>query len=347
MTTKIPPELVDDQVFDGRRLTINGAMNISQRGSVTGITTSSYGGPDRCRMVVANAGTYTLSQATDAPSGSGFDKSLDVACTSSDTYGTSTDVNHLRLSHLEGQDCIKFAHGTSSAKKLTVQFWVKCSYADTFGLALVNHHSQKSNIQKFTIASANTWQFITLTYNGDTAAGSTNDNTLGLSLDLFLGGGSDYTGGSATLNNWDTRSNNQSTYLSSTSTKFGTATSHTFNITGLQLEVGDTATPFEHRSIGEELALCQRYFQKGTFAERWTSTGSNEYHWNFHYFTVVMRASPTKTFSGGVFSNILNSTENATDDLLAGTCMQIAYRANATHTDTYVFGRDATLAAEL
>ena len=154
---------------------------------------------------------------------------------------------------------------------------------------------------------------------------------------MFLGGGSDYTGGSATLNNWDTRSNNQSTYLSSTSTKFGTATSHTFNITGLQLEVGDTATPFEHRSIGEELALCQRYFQKGTFAERWTSTGSNEYHWNFHYFTVVMRASPTKTFSGGVFSNILNSTENATDDLLAGTCMQIAYRANATNTDTYVF----------
>ncbi len=246
--------------YGNRNLTINGAMQVSQRGTVTGITGSGYGGPDRCAIVCQNSGTYTLSQAADAPSGSGFDKSLDIACTSSDTYGTAADVTHLRLSSLEAQDCMKFEHGTSSAKKLTVQFWVKCSYADTFGLAFVNHDSQKSNVQKFTIDSADTWQYVTLTYNGDTAAGFNNDATLGLSLDLFLGGGSDYTGGSATLNNWDTRSNNQSTYVSSTSTKFGTSTSHTFNLTGLQLEVGDTATDFEHRTYGDELARCQRYY---------------------------------------------------------------------------------------
>ena len=287
--------------YGNRNLTINGAMLVSQRGTVTGITGSGYGGPDRCAIVCSNSGTYTLSQAADAPSGSSFDKSLDVACTSSDTYGTAADVTHLRVSTLEGQDCMQFEHGTSSAKKLTVQFWVKCSYADTFGLAFVNHDSQKSNVQKFTIDSANTWQYVTLTYNGDTAAGFSNNNTLGLSLDLFLGGGSDYTGGSATLNNWDTRSNNQSTYLSSTSTMFGTATSHTFNLTGLQLEVGDTATDFEHRTFGDELHRSERYYQ------RWDGTSTMIAPGGIWYgagqvlsgltFKRPMRANPTMSVS--------------------------------------------------
>jgi len=293
--------------YGNRNLTINGAMQVSQRGTVTGITGSGFGGPDRCAIVCSNSGTYTLSQAADAPSGSGFDKSFDVACTSSDTYGTAADVTHLRLSSLESQDCMKFEHGTSSAKKLTVQFYVKCSYADTFGLALVNHDSQRSNVQKFTISSADTWQLVTLTYNGDTAAGFNNDANLGLSLDLFLGGGSDYTGGSATLNNWDTRSNNQSTYVSSTSTKFGTATSHTFNVTGLQLEIGDTATDFEHRSFGDELQRCLRYFYS-------CGDGSSHVYQAFAYgsatastgvetlleFPVTMRTIPSVTQVGNV-----------------------------------------------
>lgn len=307
--------------YGNRRLTINGAMEVSQRGTVTGITGSAYG-PDRCALICSNSGTYTLSQAADAPSGSGFDKSLDLACTSSDTYGTAADVTHLRLSSLEGQDCMQFEHGTSSAKKLTVQFWVKCSYADTFGLAFVNHASQKSNVQKFTISSANTWQYVTLTYDGDTAAGFTSNNILGLSLDLFLGGGSNYTGGSATLNNWDTRSNNQSTYVSSTSTKFGTATSHTFNVTGVQLEVGDTATDFEHRSFADELQKCQRYLY------RWTpSTGNyNFYSTGYVYqattcnivaqLPVEMRASSALT-SGGSFRLCAAACTNVTSLVLS------------------------------
>lgn len=308
----------DSGALSNRNLTINGAMQVSQRGAVTGITGSSFGGPDRCAIVCQNSGTYTLSQAADAPSGSGFDKSLDVACTSSDTYGTAADVTHLRLSSLESQDCMQFEHGTSSAKKLTVQFWVKCSYADTFGLAFVNHDSQKSNVQKFTIDSANTWQYVTLTYNGDTAAGFNNDANLGLSLDLFLGGGSNYTGGSATLNNWDTRSNNQSTYVSSTSTKFGTATSHTFNLTGLQLELGSEATPFEHRSYGDELTRCHRYFQPWKSYAEYDLGASGNVGGPISNFTTPMRASPTMTVVNSAGSNSsLNSMSvynlNSTD----------------------------------
>ena len=92
---------------------------------------------------------------------------------------------------------------------------------------------------------------------------------------------------------------------------------------------------------------CQRYFQKGAFARRWVSTGNNEYDFLTHYYVTQMRATPTKTFSGGSFANVINSTENATDELLSGVAMQLAYRADSSGTDTSVFGRDVTFDAEL
>ena len=114
------------------------------------------------------------------------------------------------------------------------------------------------------------------------------------------------------------------------------------------MEVGQNATEFEHISnFGEELARCQRYFQKGGFSRRWTSNGSNEYNFFTHYYVTQMRATPTKTFSGGSFSNVISSTENATDELVSGIAMQLAYRANSADTDTYVFGRDVTFDSEL
>ena len=243
-----------------RRLTINGAMEVFQRGVAGSVTATTFHGPDQCRIILSGAGGYTITQASDAPTG--FQKSLHVNNTSAGAYSSSTNVNHLRFSSVEDQDCIQFNYGTSSAKQLTLQFWVKCTYADTFTMALVNHASQRSNFQRFTIDSANTWQKFELTFVGDTGgSGFDNDNTLGLSVDVFLAGGSAYKGGSNPVNTWDTRSNNQSSYVTA-STNFGSSTAHNIYFTGVQLEVGNVATPFEYRSFVDELARCQRYFEK-------------------------------------------------------------------------------------
>ena len=242
-----------------RRLTNNGAMEVFQRGEATGITATAFRGPDRCRIILSGAGTYTLTQASDAPTG--FQKSFHVNNTGAGAYSSAANVNHLRFSSVEDQDCIQFNYGTSSAKPLSLQFWAKCTYADTFTVALVNHAAQRSNFQRFTIDSANTWQKVELTFVGDTGgSGFDNDTTLGLSVDVFLAGGSDYRGGSKPVNTWDTRDNNKSSYVTA-STNFGSSTAHNIYFTGVQLEVGNVATPFEYRSSGDELIRCRRYFE--------------------------------------------------------------------------------------
>ena len=242
-----------------RRLTNNGAMEVFQRGEATGITATAFRGPDRCRIILSGAGGYTITQASDAPTG--FQKSFHVNNTSAGAYSSAANVNHLRFSSVEDQDCVPFNYGTSSAKQLTLQFWAKCTYADTFTVALVNHSAQRSNFQRFTIDSANTWQKFEFTFVGDTGgSGFDNDNTLGLSVDVFLAGGSSYRGGSKPVNTWDTRNNNQSSYVTA-STNFGSSTAHNIYFTGVQLEVGNVATPFEYRPFADELIRCYRYLE--------------------------------------------------------------------------------------
>ena len=250
-----------DLVSAGRKnFVINGSMMIYQRGAGSTSTTGYYG-PDRQRYMI-NYGTYSITRSTGAPSEAGFAFSSKIDCT---TAGTPTAGQHLthRISPLEGYDSEKFAYGTSGAKTSTVSFWIKCSYADTFALAIVCHDNQRSCFRSFTINQANTWEYKTLTFPGDTSGnGADNDNTLGLTLDLFIGGGTNFRGSSAPEGQWNTRPNNQDSYLTKNSTSFGTSTSHTMNITGVQWEFGPNATDFEHRSYGEELALCKRYYQR-------------------------------------------------------------------------------------
>ena len=285
-----------------RRLTINGAMEVFQRAVAGSVTATTFHGPDQCRIILSGAGGYTITQASDAPTG--FQKSLHLNTTSTSSYSTSSNLNHLRFSSVEDQNCMQFNYGTSSAKQLTLQFWVKCTYTDTFTVALVNHAAQRSNFQRFTIDSANTWQKVELTFVGDTGgSGFDNDNTLGLSVDVFLAGGSNYKGGSNPVNTWNTRSSNNSSYVTA-STNFGSSTAHNIYFTGVQLEVGNVATPFEYRLFGDELAKCQRYL--------FVHQTDSDYDWaalsgycntttnalSFYQFPVKMRTSPTLTTSG-------------------------------------------------
>ena len=249
-------------VSAGRKnVLINGSMLIYQRGASTGVTSVNNYGPDR-QYYIITYGTYTITQQPDAPTGAGFAFSADIDCTTAESPAAGDSLIH-RISPLEGYDSEKFAYGTPEAKTSTVSFWIKCSYADSFTLAIIDHDNQRSCFKSFSINQADTWEYKTLTFPGDTSGnGADNNNTLGLGLDLIIGGGTDWRGSSAPEGVWNTRSNNQDSYLTKNSTSFGTSTSHTMNITGVQWEFGHNATEFEHRSYGEELALCQRYYLK-------------------------------------------------------------------------------------
>jgi len=265
---KIGEVATNSQIGGRRNLAYNGAMLVSQRStSVTGIGASSgYFTLDRFKIAAANtAGRLTMAQVaiTDLP---GFTKCLKLSCTTADA---SIAAGELLMLHqmLEGQDLQQLKKGTSDAEKVTVSFYVKANAAATYTFELADHDSTRKNSIEFSVTTG--WTRVILTFDGDTTDAIDNDNTVGLQMFLWLHAGSTYTGGSHTDNVWHTTVNQT---VGDNNTSFFDATSRTLFITGFQVEVGSVATPFENRSFGEELALCQRYYYavtgtaKGRFA---------------------------------------------------------------------------------
>ena len=241
-----------DLVSAGRKnIIINGDFQVSQRAtSATSISSDTYHTVDRWKFVANSSGTFTLSKESDAPPG--FSNSLKYLCTTADA-----SPNYLVCrQNIEGYNLQQLGYGTSSAKHITFSFWVKSNVTGTYSLALVNvDASTKGNSLFYTINSPGVWEYKTLTYNPDTSAGFDNDNDLSMEVSWWLGASSTYNGGSSTNGNWTTLDNPKR----AGSAQIGTAVNNYWQIAGVQMEVGKNATEFEHRSYGEELALCQRY----------------------------------------------------------------------------------------
>ena len=233
-------------------------MQVAQRGtSETGLGDGSVGYKtlDRYRIQKAGAPTarYTMTQDSNAPDG--FGSSLKLEVTTADTSVASSDLQYIDQ-FIEAQNLQQLAYGTSSAKTITLSFYVKCSTAQTFALDLINEDNSRYFNTTYTVSSADTWERKIITFPADTVSGFNNDNGRGLRVRWTLVAGSDFTDGSVSTA-WSgtqhTATNHENTWVG--------ATGRTWQITGVQLEVGDTATPFEHpRSYGDMLALCQRYY---------------------------------------------------------------------------------------
>jgi hypothetical protein len=269
--SKVNPNFVSQ--LGRRNLLINGDMRIAQRGATTtGIgQTSGYWACDRVKLFNAGGAgaTYTVSQETDGPTGSGFTHSYKVQTTTADTSLPAASYTILRLSN-EAQDLLQLGWGTSSAKSLTFSFWVKSNKTGDQTILGATHGSMQQHVkQKFTINSANTWEKKEITFVGNTGTAMEDGNAMGFSIDIYLAAGSNYQGGTTSLGVWGTRA---STDKAADTLNIANSTSNYFQVTGLQLEVGDTATPFEHRSYGEELAACQRYYQLNIANTGFTNT---------------------------------------------------------------------------
>ena len=191
--------------------------------------------------------------------------------------------------------------GTSDAEKVTVSFYVKGNASATYTVELEDNDNSRFNSQEFSVTTS--WTRVTKTFVADTTGTLDDDNAVSLSLKFWLHGGSTYTGGTHTSNTWHTTTNAR---LSDNQTSFFDSTSRTFFITGIQMEVGEQATPFEHRSFGEELALCQRYYHEQGKVEQGnqfegfsianaygTSAARTQY-----FLPTTMRAIPTFTATG-------------------------------------------------
>lgn len=319
---------VNDGQLGNKRININGGFQVFQRSTSASDTGASEGyfAPDRYRQAGSGSMRYTASQSTDVPAGYGFSNSLKYDCTTAS--GTVSAGHYAAIEHrIEGQDLQVFCKGTAQAKQYTLSFHVKSPKTGIHVVELYDNDNDRHVAKSYTISSANTWQKVTLTFPADTTGAFGNDNGSSLRIFFSLMAGTNYAG-STLPSAWASFS---STARATGQVNVFDSTSNDFYLTGVQLEVGSVATDFEHRSFGQELALCQRYYAQNNKSLYLMAYGSNAI--NNVYFPVTMRAAPSVTeytVSGNLTSISNIGTDSfymykASSDGAAGT----GYKASA------------------
>ena len=279
----------------GRNRIINGDMRIDQRNAGAAVTLDgSESFPvDRFPCGDVTDGAFTAQQVSDAPVG--FLNSLKCTITSADASLTTTQAAYCKH-NIEGLNVSDFNWGTANAKTITLSFWVKSSLTGTFGGSLRNYGATRSYPYSYTISAANTWEYKTITIAGDTTGTWLVNNGEGLNVQFSLGAGPDRLG---TAGAWVSSNNvgaiGQTNLISTNGA--------TWQITGVQLEEGSVATPFEHRQYGQELVNCLRYFWKVApilqcGGETQTQAGNTAKV--LLNFPVPMRASPSGSVTGNM-----------------------------------------------
>ena len=280
----------------GRNLIINGAMNVSQRGtSFADVSNDTYT-LDRFNRRESNDGAVTITQDSSAPSG--FANSLKVDVTTADSSIGSSQfeaIEHI----IEAQNLQTLAFGTSDAKNFTVSFYVKSNKTGTYALNVIQEdNSSKQATLNYTIDSADTWERKSLTFTGDTSGVINDDNGNGFKILIWLAAGSNLTSGSATAT-FQSYSNAQA--AAQHGVNLLDSTSNEWFITGLQLEVGQNATTFEHEPFGVTLDKCERYYMRtgingsnGAIASGYVHT-SSEVRYSMR-FRKEMRSAPSLAF---------------------------------------------------
>ena len=275
--------------LSNRNLIINGAMQINNHVDGNAGVHNTFA-VDRFKFRRENtAANFSMTQSSTSPDG--FSKSLKIDCTFADTSTASNEFVVLGHS-IEAQNLQQLGYGTSGAKPLVLSFYVRSNLTGTYGFSCIQmDNSNKIYGRSYTINSANTWERKTITIPADTSGLINDDNGEGLRINFPLTMGSTYTGGSVSTA-WETYSNSK--YAPQHGVNLASSTSNEWLITGVQLEVDHTGTgkptDFEHRSFGQELALCERYFQ---IVVDGSQSASNYFGTTFNYSTT----DPYATFT--------------------------------------------------
>ena len=338
---KMGEVLTNSQIGGRRNIIINGAMQVAQRAtSSTSISTSGYYTVDRFQIFMGNTnGRVTASQVADVHDG--FANALKLECTTADTSIASNEFFGVQTK-IEGQDVQQFKKGSSDAESITVSFYVKGNASATFAVELFDNDNSRQASQLFSVTTD--WTRVTKTFTPDTTGAFDDNNEASLLLAFWLHGGSNFTSG--TLSSTFVSSNNVNRAAGISS--FFDSTDRTFFITGVQVEVGSQATPFEHRSFGEELFLCSRYCRTYTDQNFGRAKDGDSYYGGGLHFNPPMRSTPTLK-SGATFTT--NTGNAGTPGINSGLSpsadgVQIYNSGSSWTTDAFV-RLTATFEAEL
>ena len=284
---------------------INGSMVIDQRNAGASTTSGTNNGYTLDRWATQNnsgASRFTVQRnAGSITPPVGFSNYLGCTSTGSYTVGSGDAIGMIQ--RIEGYNIADLTWGTANAKTVTLSFWVYSSLTGTFGGSLTNGNGNYSYPFTYSITSANTWQQISLTFTGPTSGSFANDNSTGLNVLFALGTGSSLSG---TAGSWSANGY----YGATGQTQWVATNGATFYITGVQLEVGSSATGFEYRIYGTEFANCQRYYNKVLFGDTTaaTTSGSNSFNYttglalSYFIFPVAMRSVPSFVTTGSASS---------------------------------------------
>ena len=255
-TTITPAQMADSAFQANRNILINGDMQIAQRAtSVTGSNFNAYTVMDRYGSTGNGSSRWTITQEADGPPGFGY--SVKMLCTTAEDPFAAGNVL-IAAQKIEGFNCQRMKKGTSSALSLTHSFWVKSNLTGTWVVEFDDRNNSRSVCVAYTISAADTWEYKTVTVPGDTTGALSNNNGWSFSISHWLGAGSTFSSG--TLNTvWGARINaNRAVGITNLA---GTVNNY-WQTTGWQLETSPSATPYDHKTVQQELAACQRYYQQ-------------------------------------------------------------------------------------
>lgn len=297
----------NNRTLDGnqgrRNLVYNGKFQVAQRGTdFDTITHQDYCLDRWVHHIGGLDGNCDVDQTTTVPTAQGFSNSIKISMDASETSLDAGDYCTVQQ-YFEGQDLQHLLKGTSNAKKLCLSFWVRSSVASTYTVELKDNDNTRNIGKSYTISTADTWEKKVIVFDGDTTGTLGNDNALSLQLIFWIDAGSNFTSGTFSTA-WQAQTNSERVY---DTTGWLESTSPEFYLTGIQMEVGDNPSDFEHRTYGEELSLCQRYYWRitETGAPSYLRADGSNNRDVYLTFPTSMRANPTVTGSAnaGTFSN--------------------------------------------
>ena len=307
-----------------RNMIINGNMEVAQRSTSVAVTASDYHTCDRWGISLSSAGRFTMSQEsiTDLE---GFGKALKLDCTTADT-SIASDELLLLYQRFEGQFLQKMQKGFSTAKPVTLSFYVKGNANATYVAELLDADNSNRHINKsFSVTTS--WSRVSLTFPGDTTGKLDADNANSLRLHIWLHGGSNYTSGTLQTSWGSIVAANRAAGISS----FFDSTDREFFITGVQMELGEVATPFEHETFTENLIRCRRYFQQYDATNAYTRFALGVAYDGSSIaaplnLPVQMRAAPTFGSSGN-FDTLPDTVDLDTMSVQHATNEMVEFRA--------------------